>query len=331
MTGDFVRHRDANLRRGDRVAAIATALGDGNLSTMNANLLAAELAGDTIYANVLLLGGAWQMGLVPVSLDALLRAIELNGVAIEANRRAFDWGRIAAAKPVEIDGPARRRGRRSRRDPRTVDRATPGIPGRLPGRNAGRSFCPSGRPNTRDRKPAVEPTRIDRGCRKKLFQVAQLQGRIRGSTSAHAHRFPRIAPTGLRRCSEAALPPRTAISEQRPRRARPPPQKGIRRLDIAGVPRVGVNAPSAWHRIRPVRHERRAAHGARPDRRIRAAAGYIAACADFGQSRCRRPNSCGVISISAATEPSRRHPSGKCARMSKSRLQALLAVTGKAA
>ena len=52
--------------------------------------------GDTIYANVLMVGAAWQDGLVPVSLDAMLRAIELNGIEVEKNKRAFTWGRIAA-------------------------------------------------------------------------------------------------------------------------------------------------------------------------------------------------------------------------------------------
>jgi indolepyruvate ferredoxin oxidoreductase len=46
-----------------------------------------------------MLGFAWQRGLLPVSLSALLRAIELNGVAVESNKQAFAWGRIAAADP----------------------------------------------------------------------------------------------------------------------------------------------------------------------------------------------------------------------------------------
>ena len=99
LTGDFIRHRDASLRADDRVAAIASAVGEQNLATVNANEMAERLMGDTIYANVLLVGCAWQLGLIPVSLQALERAIELNGVKIEENRRAFTWGRIAAATP----------------------------------------------------------------------------------------------------------------------------------------------------------------------------------------------------------------------------------------
>jgi len=99
LTGDFVRHRDASLRRSDRIDAIAAAIGNDNLTTVDANEMAEKLMGDTIYANVFLLGCAWQKGLVPVSLDALNRAIELNAVKIDANKRAFSWGRIAAANP----------------------------------------------------------------------------------------------------------------------------------------------------------------------------------------------------------------------------------------
>ncbi len=102
LTGDFIRHRDASLRGSDRIAAIAAAIGEDNLTTINANQIAARLMGDTIYANVLLVGCAWQTGLIPVSLQALLRAIELNGIEIDANKRALTWGRIAAADPATI-------------------------------------------------------------------------------------------------------------------------------------------------------------------------------------------------------------------------------------
>ncbi len=103
LTGDFIRHRDVSLRVDDRTAAIAKAVGEANLETVDANKLADRLMGDTIYANVLMVGCAWQLGLVPVSMQALLRAIELNGVKIEENKRAFTWGRIAASDPEAVD------------------------------------------------------------------------------------------------------------------------------------------------------------------------------------------------------------------------------------
>ncbi|MEO1204192.1 MAG: DUF6537 domain-containing protein, partial [Pseudomonadota bacterium] len=100
-TGDFVRHRDANLRADVRLAAIERAV--NAMSTIDANALATRLMGDTIYANVLMLGFAWQCGLVPVSEAALRRAIELNAVKVEDNLEAFAWGRVAAADRPQLD------------------------------------------------------------------------------------------------------------------------------------------------------------------------------------------------------------------------------------
>jgi indolepyruvate ferredoxin oxidoreductase len=98
-TGDVVRFRDADLASPARLRAIGRVIGDGHLDTINANALAERLLGDAVYANIIMLGFAWQRGLVPISLQALLRAIELNGVAVERNKQAFAWGRIAAADP----------------------------------------------------------------------------------------------------------------------------------------------------------------------------------------------------------------------------------------
>ncbi len=70
-----------------------------SVETLEARKLAEALTGEPIAANVLLLGFAWQRGLVPVPLAALDRAIELNGAAVAANRLALAWGRLAAAEP----------------------------------------------------------------------------------------------------------------------------------------------------------------------------------------------------------------------------------------
>jgi indolepyruvate ferredoxin oxidoreductase len=101
-TGDFVRSRDATLSSDERITAIGNVVGEQNLALLDANGLAGRLMGDTIFANVLMVGAAWQLGLVPVSLDALLRAIELNGVRIDENVKAFHWGRIAAHDPEAV-------------------------------------------------------------------------------------------------------------------------------------------------------------------------------------------------------------------------------------
>ncbi|RZA17150.1 MAG: indolepyruvate ferredoxin oxidoreductase family protein, partial [Lysobacteraceae bacterium] len=72
------------------------AVGAGQVGAFDADGLASRLMGDTIYVNPMILGYAWQKGWVPLAHASLLRAIELNGVAVEANKVAFEWGRRAA-------------------------------------------------------------------------------------------------------------------------------------------------------------------------------------------------------------------------------------------
>ncbi|WP_425100190.1 indolepyruvate ferredoxin oxidoreductase family protein [Tropicibacter sp. S64] len=103
-TGDLVRNRDADLRVETRVKAVADAV--GALRTLDANALSEALLGETVFANVMMLGAAWQAGLVPLSLDALMRAIELNGVKPELNKRAFGWGRIVVQDPAAVEAAA---------------------------------------------------------------------------------------------------------------------------------------------------------------------------------------------------------------------------------
>jgi indolepyruvate ferredoxin oxidoreductase len=62
----------------------------------NADAMASTLMGDTLYVNPMILGYAWQKGWIPLTHASLMRAIELNGVAVEANKTAFAWGRQAA-------------------------------------------------------------------------------------------------------------------------------------------------------------------------------------------------------------------------------------------
>ena len=59
--------------------------------------------GDSIYTNPMLLGYAWQKGLIPLGRESLLRAMELNGVAVENNKAAFEWGRQAAHNPEAVE------------------------------------------------------------------------------------------------------------------------------------------------------------------------------------------------------------------------------------
>ncbi len=101
-TGDIVRLRDADLNVPGRLGALARTIGATNLRAIDANALAERLCGDAVFANMIMLGAAWQQGLVPVSLDALMRAIDLNKVAPDKNKVAFAIGRLACADPAAL-------------------------------------------------------------------------------------------------------------------------------------------------------------------------------------------------------------------------------------
>ena len=82
---------------------LGAAAGDDRLVVCDAHALAARALGDTVATNIVMLGYAWQQGVVPLSRVAIERAIELNGVAVEANTRAFQLGRLAAHDPAALD------------------------------------------------------------------------------------------------------------------------------------------------------------------------------------------------------------------------------------
>ncbi len=92
----FVLNGDMDLGAEAMMKAIRDAAGDDATTFVDGTGLATAILGDSIATNLFMLGYAWQKGLVPLSLDALQRAIELNGVAVETSKRTFDWGRLAA-------------------------------------------------------------------------------------------------------------------------------------------------------------------------------------------------------------------------------------------
>jgi indolepyruvate ferredoxin oxidoreductase len=99
ITGDFTRDRNFQLPTDRLTLALRARLGADALGMLDATRLAERLLGDAIYANVVMLGAAWQAGLLPLGEASLLRAIEINGAGVEGNRQAFALGRWAIAFP----------------------------------------------------------------------------------------------------------------------------------------------------------------------------------------------------------------------------------------
>ncbi len=96
ITGDFTRNPDLSFPQQRLRRAVENAVGQGGAEFLDATGLATGLLGDSLATNLFMLGYAYQRGLVPVSAEAIERAIELNGAAIDFNLRAFHWGRRAA-------------------------------------------------------------------------------------------------------------------------------------------------------------------------------------------------------------------------------------------
>jgi len=93
---ESVRNPDASLKIPQLLEKLRFAAGPEFVETLDAQALAEAFLGDSIFSNIVALGYAWQRGLVPVSLQAMLHAVELNGVAVDNNKLAFSLGRLAA-------------------------------------------------------------------------------------------------------------------------------------------------------------------------------------------------------------------------------------------
>jgi indolepyruvate ferredoxin oxidoreductase len=102
-TAEFTRNPDWLFPGSDMQSELRGAVGATNADFIDATRLATALMGDAIATNPFMLGYAYQKGLVPVAAAAIDRAIELNGVAVEANRKAFLWGRRAAQDPARVE------------------------------------------------------------------------------------------------------------------------------------------------------------------------------------------------------------------------------------
>jgi indolepyruvate ferredoxin oxidoreductase len=120
VTSDFVRSFAAQARTGDvshvhdpqfpksaMEQQIEDAVGPGRMDAIGGTRIATALMGDSIATNLLMLGYAWQKGLVPLREASLMAAIEKNGAAVEMNKRAFRWGRRAAVDLAAVEAVAR--------------------------------------------------------------------------------------------------------------------------------------------------------------------------------------------------------------------------------
>src|SRR6266568_3972888 len=103
LPGDFTRDADFSLPAQRIKRAIRTSAGEDRSYFVDATRLATALLGNSIGANIFLVGYAYQLGALPLSAAAIEKAIELNGEAVAMNQAAFRWGRRAAIDPAAVE------------------------------------------------------------------------------------------------------------------------------------------------------------------------------------------------------------------------------------
>jgi indolepyruvate ferredoxin oxidoreductase len=103
LPGDFTRNADFSLPTERLKRTIVADAGADKTHFIDASRAASALFGNTVGANIFLVGYAYQLGAIPLSAAAIEQAIELNGEAVEMNKAAFHWGRRAAADRAAVD------------------------------------------------------------------------------------------------------------------------------------------------------------------------------------------------------------------------------------
>ena len=294
MTGDFTRDPDMTFPANSMAKDIGRAVGDESADFVNATRLATALLGDAIGANLFVLGYAIQKGLIPVTLDAIERAVELNGVAVEMNKRALAWGRLAAHDPAAVEAAAapRQARSRSRELSNSLDEV---IERRLKQLTAFQDADYARRykdlivrvqkaetqrvKGRSDLTEAVARYFFKLLAYKDEYEVArlfsdgdfdsQLRAQFNGDYKVKVHLGP--APAGGARPGD-----------------RPPEETGIRAVDPDRLPAARQVQAAARHGAGPVRLHRRAPPGAPTDRRLRADHRGADRGSDRGDPRHRR-------------------------------------------
>ncbi|HEX4893355.1 MAG TPA: DUF6537 domain-containing protein, partial [Hyphomicrobiaceae bacterium] len=100
---DFARKPDLKLPGGDLYRSIEERVRKGTLFALDAHEYAVKLFADSIASNMFMLGLAYQLGRIPISAASIEKAIELNGAAVDMNRNAFRFGRLAAHDRAALD------------------------------------------------------------------------------------------------------------------------------------------------------------------------------------------------------------------------------------
>ena len=101
ITGEFTKNTEFSLPSDRMLMSLTGRLGEDSVLFLNATELARVHLGDSIFANMLIVGAAWQNGQIPLTRESIVQAILLNGAGVEGNKRAFEVGRWAMLHPKD--------------------------------------------------------------------------------------------------------------------------------------------------------------------------------------------------------------------------------------
>ena len=274
-TADFVRNPNWQFGSPSLAQQVREAVGDSECAFVDANALATALMGDAIYTNPFMLGYAWQKGWLPLAYETMVRAIEINGVAVDNNRKAFEWGRYAAhdleaVRRTAFPDNVVELKRFSSSLEELVARRVEFLTGYQNAKYAQRYRGPGGaRAQGRVGPAAVEQARG--GGRAQLLPPACVQGRVRSGAPALGPGVPRADRRAVRGRLLAELLPGAAAALEDRSGHRPPAEEALRAADDDGVLDPREAEGTAGNAARHLRPHRRATHRAAADRRVRSA------------------------------------------------------------
>ena len=304
LPGDFTRNADFSLPTERLKRAIRTAAGAEKTHFVDGTRLATALLGNSIGANIFMVGYAYQLGALPLSAKSIEKAIELNGEAVAMNLAAFQFGRRAAFDAASVEalvkpspGAASDARRLSQSFDETVARRVEFLTAYQNADYAARYRKLVDQVKAAEAAKAPGQERPCRRGRALRVQADGLQGRVRGCAALCRALIPRAGEErGRGRQSHAQIPSRAAAAREEGPGDRRCEEDDVRPMDAAGVPHAGEVQVPARHRARYLRLFGGAPHRAQADRRLRGDARR-----DHGQAHAREPPRRG-----GAWPPSRR-------------------------
>ncbi len=102
-TGEVIRNRKVSLGQSAMLSSLESSVDPRQLFSVPARRIAEKLMGDYVMTNMVMLGAAYQAGLLPITEGSIQTAIEANGAAVAENLAAWKWGRLWIARPSQVE------------------------------------------------------------------------------------------------------------------------------------------------------------------------------------------------------------------------------------